>query len=169
MSDFTIKQPISMVVPINNVKDYIRVSGDDSDNMIKDIIISVERQIIDITKIVPSVTDVVVRIFPEESSVVKIPFSPIIAVTQVKNGESTLGLDEYSLQNKVLSIFPNSKRLKIVATISCGHVDLSDLPSDIKLAILMQTAYVYDNRDGSKVGIMPAMADLLSKFRVFKF
>ena len=168
MTKVDIKETKLMNINIADIRSYVRSTPDD-DNLLLSLLSFAQKQLIDELKISINPIEINLSISPKDSSEFLIPISPVIDIkTSTYDGKS-VGKNEVYLKDDRLKINIPNRDKKLLVTINCGYQKEEDLPSDIKLATLMQVAYLYDNRGGYKNIIAPSVNDILRRFKKIRF
>lgn len=168
MATFTITEPKPLIIPLEAAKRYARISGTDDDQILTTMALSAEALVAERAGIIISATEVTAVTQSGEGDEIKIPFKPIQSVKKVVLS-SGAAVSKYTLEGDTLRIkdLPNGE--SVTATIVCGYSAEKDVPADIRLAILMQIAHLYDNRNAAEGHIAAGVESILRKFKKLHF
>lgn len=163
--------PAAEPVEVSDVKTHLRVTFDDDDTYFGTLIKVARRAIETQTQraLITRTLKLVLESFPA-SRVIELPFSPVQSVTSVKyyasgaSSLSTLSSDNYrvdtnSTPGRVVlkegqswpAEWANGNAVEI--TYVSGHGDAkTDVPEDLRHAVLMLCGHYYENREDSSTG-----------------
>lgn len=173
--------PVINPVSLDEAKDHIRVTHSSEDSLILRLVTAATRWAEDYTgyKFCTQTWDYYMDTFPyrtaysfnyagsgDDFEIIPLPYPPLQSVTHVKyyNGSNVLTtlvedtdyrVDTYHEPGRVEPIesWPDTydRLMAVQIRFVCGYTDLDDIDDDIKTAILMRFADLYENRQESYV------------------
>jgi uncharacterized phiE125 gp8 family phage protein len=193
---FSIITPASLkALTVQEVKDYLRVDSSDEDTLIG-VLIDAATQIGEhylgrflLTTVIEEFYDFFpvyktgVNPFRGDKNIVYLSRGPVQSITHVKyidgNGnERTVSASDYNtdLVSEPARIMPEEgwQATKdtvnaVIVRYTCGHTQASDVPANIKVALLLIIGEMYEKRVDSVHRLPTASEHLLNPFRVFRF
>lgn len=162
MTPSEITAPVLEPVSLNEAKQHIRVTADDEDTLINQLIISARQRAEVYMK--RAILTQTLEIYSDAfESYIDLPFSPVQSVVSIKyidtdGGEQTLDAAEYSLSNKrtpavVVEAYgktwPTTRDQLDAVTVQyvAGWLNPASVPGPIKSAILLMVGDMYRNRE----------------------
>lgn len=193
---FSIITPASLkALTVQEVKDYLRVDSSDEDTLIG-VLIDAATQIGEhylgrflLTTVIEEFYDFFpvyktgVNPFRGDKNIVYLSRGPVQSITHVKyidgNGdEQTVSASDYNtdLVSEPARIMPDEgwQATKdtvnaVIVRYTCGHTQASDVPANIKVALLLIIGEMYEKRVDSVHRLPTASEHLLNPYRVFRF
>lgn len=193
---FSIITPASLkALTVQEVKDYLRVDSSDEDTLIG-VLIDAATQIGEhylgrflLTTVIEEFYDFFpvyktgVNPFRGDKNIVYLSRGPVQSITHVKyidgNGdEQTVSASDYNtdLVSEPARIMPEEgwQATKdtvnaVIVRYTCGHTQASDVPANIKVALLLIIGEMYEKRVDSVHRLPTASEHLLNPYRVFRF
>jgi len=144
----------SLPLKLDEVKDFLKITGDDEDKILKRLVKSVVDSFESYTGKVLLTRNMVMQLQNFTSSVLIFPVQPVREVNSVKlvnyYGHESVFDPEYYELNEHTSILhfrhnPLSHRIVIDFDAGMGN-NSDDLDEDIKIALLKHVAFLYINR-----------------------
>ena len=158
-NDANIEEPVTLA----EAKDFCKIDiGTDDDLLIS--LITAARQMCEAFTGVGFVSHEAVAILNNKNGGIYIPYGPTKEIYEVKDMEgNTLILDQdYTLSGNEFKRLLTPLDDRIEVNYQTGY---ETLPETLKLAILNQIYYLYDNRSQGADGIAPIAKMLLTPFR----
>ena len=193
---YTVITPASLkALTVQEVKDYLRVDSSDEDTLLG-VLIDAATQVAEhylgrflLTTVVEEFYDFFpvyqtgVDPFRGDRNIVYLSRGPVQSITSLKyidgNGdEQTVSTDDYrsDLVSEPARIMPEHgwKGTKdtvnaVIVRYICGYTQASDVPANIKVALLLIIGEMYEKRVDSVHRLPTASEHLLSPYRVFRF
>ncbi len=193
---FSIITPASLkALTVQEVKDYLRVDSSDEDTLLG-VLIDAATQIGEhylgrflLTTVIEEFYDFFpvyktgVNPFRGDKNIVYLSRGPVQSITHVKyidgNGnERTVSASDYNtdLVSEPARIMPEEgwQATKdtvnaVIVRYTCGHTQASDVPANIKVALLLIIGEMYEKRVDSVHRLPTASEHLLNPYRVFRF
>jgi uncharacterized phiE125 gp8 family phage protein len=160
------KQP--NVIPLNLLKQYLRIDNDDDNEIIEISLEFAQYYTQNIANIIISpVTYLITTNEITQNNTINIKEKPIISVDEIKLNTIILKTTEYKIHKNHIELLTN-KTGTFEITTQCGHNAIENLPTELKTAILIHTAHHYANRTGENQKVPPMVDLLLSKFKPIK-
>ena len=189
MTTKIITQPTKAPITLDQAKDHLRVTIDDDDSLISELIISarVWTEVYLRRALLTQTWELYLDQFPD---CIELPYSPIQSVTSVKyidsdGAEQTLATSEYSVYEKkepglIVEAYdktwPSTRSVKDAVTVQyiAGWQNAINIPGTIKSAMLLLIGHLYENREQSIIGVQVneipfGIEALLHPHRVIKF
>lgn len=132
------------IVRLEDIKNYMRISGDNDDNLIIFFINSSIQTAENFMKI--SLTKKVIEVQVDNSSDIRLPFVPVLEIMSVEVNNKKLDADEFILNKDILTLknHVGCEKLKIIY--STGHQDPINIPMPVIQGIMSHIANMYDMR-----------------------
>jgi uncharacterized phiE125 gp8 family phage protein len=193
---YTVITPASLkALTVQEVKDYLRVDSSDEDTLLG-VLIDAATQVGEhylgrflLTTVVEEFYDFFpvyqtgVDPFRGDRNIVYLSRGPVQSITSLKyidgNGdEQTVSTDDYrsDLVSEPARIMPEHgwKGTKdtvnaVIVRYTCGYTQASDVPANIKVALLLIIGEMYEKRVDSVHRLPTASEHLLNPYRVFRF
>lgn len=175
-------EPLEEPITLEEAKSYLKVDFEEDDTLITTLIKAVRKASEKYTGL-SFVTRTITLYAENWSSLDELPYGPHQSVTSVvrlayDNTETTLTTDDYYLKGLAflsvnvgrvwrLSEGRCNNRLRIVY--EAGFGEASDVPEDIKLAILKEVAELYENRENSLIGTIVANLSTTTQSLLYPF
>lgn len=180
---------------VQEVKDYLRVDSDAEDTLLE-VLIDASTQMAEsylgrflLTTVIEEFYDFFpvyktgVDPFHGDRNIIFLSRGPVQAVASVKyidgNGdEQTVTASDYrtDLVSEPSRIMPNEGWLgtkdtvnAVIIRYTCGYTQASDVPANIKMAMLLMIGEMYEKRVDSVHRLPTASEYLLNPYRVFRF
>jgi uncharacterized phiE125 gp8 family phage protein len=175
--------PATTPVSVADAKIHLNIDVIDDDALIATLVAAASEYLDGYTGIIGSalVTQTWQQEFPHFHNLIRLSVGPVQSITDIKyfdadNVEQTLASSVYQIQTDDIGtfvclkpdqvwpvIYPRIDAVKI--TYISGFGDADAVPAPIKIAILMLTAHLYENREattGFKVETVPMAVDALT-------
>jgi uncharacterized phiE125 gp8 family phage protein len=193
---FSIITPASLkALTVQEVKDYLRVDSSDEDTLLG-VLIDAATQIGEhylgrflLTTVIEEFYDFFpvyktgVNPFRGDKNIVYLSRGPVQSIAHVKyidgNGsEQTVSASDYNtdLVSEPARIMPEEgwQATKdtvnaVIVRYTCGYTQASDVPANIKVALLLIISEMYEKRVDSVHRLPTASEHLLNPYRVFRF
>ena len=193
---YTIITPASLkALTVQEVKDYLRVDSSDEDTLLG-VLIDAATQVAEhylgrflLTTVIEEFYDFFpvyktgVDPFRGDRNIVYLSRGPVQSVTSLKyvdgNGdEQTVSTDDYrsDLVSEPARIMPEHGWYgtkdtvnAVIVRYTCGYTQASDVPANIKMAMLLISGEMYEKRVDSVHRLPTASEYLLNPYRVFRF
>lgn len=193
---YNIITPASLkALTVSEVKDYLRVDSDSEDSLIG-VLIDASTQVVEhylsrflLTTVVEEFYDFFpvyktgVDPFRGDRNIVYLSRGPVQSVASVKyidgNGdEQTVVADDYrtDLVSEPARIMPEHGWYgtkdtvnAVIVRYTCGYTQASDVPANIKMAMLLIIGEMYEKRVDTVHRLPTASEYLLNPFRAFRF
>lgn len=193
---YSIITPASLkALTVQEVKDYLRVDSSDEDTLLG-VLIDASTQMVEhylsrflLTTVIEEFYDFFpvyqtgVDPFRGDRNIVYLSRGPVQSVASVKyidgNGdEQTVSTDDYrsDLVSEPARIMPEHGWLgtkdtvnAVIIRYTCGYTQASDVPANIKMAMLLIIGEMYEKRVDSVHRLPTASEYLLNPFRAFRF
>lgn len=117
--------------------------------------------------------------FPQNGTSLMLSKFPVVSITSLTYGESTIELDDLSIDVKTRPVFilpvddewPDTGEERPIVKVAyvAGHSDVDNIPNDLKLATLRVFADNYDNRADFHQRFRSASEVLFDKYRLRVF
>jgi uncharacterized phiE125 gp8 family phage protein len=193
---YTIITPASLkALTVQEVKDYLRVDSSDEDTLLG-VLIDAATQVAEhylgrflLTTVIEEFYDFFpvyktgVDPFRGDRNIVYLSRGPVQSVASLKyvdgNGdEQTVSTDDYrsDLVSEPARIMPEHGWYgtkdtvnAVIVRYTCGYTQASDVPANIKVALLLIIGEMYEKRVDSVHRLPTASEHLLNPYRVFRF
>ena len=193
---YTIITPASLkALTVEEVKDYLRVDSSDEDTLLG-VLIDAATQVAEhylgrflLTTVIEEFYDFFpvyktgVDPFRGDRNIVYLSRGPVQSVASLKyvdgNGdEQTVSTDDYrsDLVSEPARIMPEHGWYgtkdtvnAVIVRYTCGYTQASDVPANIKVALLLIIGEMYEKRVDSVHRLPTASEHLLNPYRVFRF
>ena len=193
---YTVITPASLkALTVQEVKDYLRVDSSDEDTLLG-VLIDAATQVAEhylgrflLTTVVEEFYDFFpvyqtgVDPFRGDRNIVYLSRGPVQSITSLKyidgNGdEQTVSTDDYrsDLVSEPARIMPEhgwqgtkDTVNAVIVRYTCGYTQASDVPANIKVALLLIIGEMYEKRVDSVHRLPTASEHLLNPYRVFRF
>ena len=193
---YTVITPASLkALTVQEVKDYLRVDSSDEDTLLG-VLIDAATQVAEhylgrflLTTVIEEFYDFFpvyktgVDPFKGDRNIVYLSRGPVQSITSLKyvdgNGdEQTVSTDDYrsDLVSEPARIMPEHGWYgtkdtvnAVIVRYTCGYTQASDVPANIKVALLLIIGEMYEKRVDSVHRLPTASEHLLNPYRVFRF
>ena len=193
---YTVITPASLkALTVQEVKDYLRVDSSDEDTLLG-VLIDAATQVAEhylgrflLTTVIEEFYDFFpvyktgVDPFKGDRNIVYLSRGPVQSITSLKyvdgNGdEQTVSTDDYrsDLVSEPARIMPDHGWYgtkdtvnAVIVRYTCGYTQASDVPANIKVALLLIIGEMYEKRVDSVHRLPTASEHLLNPYRVFRF
>lgn len=156
----TLSRPSALPIDLSEAKDHLRVIGSDEDALIRQKIRTAMAHVENLTGhiLTPGNFEYSAKAFDD---VVKLDRYPVTAVSSIQysdasNNLQTLPTDDYivnlrgfpvTIEPGILKTWPSTanRHAAVIITFAAGYTQ-SNLPAELKEAILLVLSFLYDNR-----------------------
>ena len=150
------------VVTLAEVKNFLKVTGTQDNDLIEDIMIPAARQTLEKFTGASFGEKTIEVLFTTWEAFYKLPYGPVTEVTKVERvytdgTETELTTSDYTVRDDQVYVtewYSTRELVGVRVTYTAGYNDDEPLPVEIKEAIMKQISYNYDNREGG--GMSPA-------------
>ncbi len=166
-----LEEPTIEPISIDEVKKFIRISGDYENNTIQDLIKSARQEAEKFMK--SSILKQKWRLTYRNNldAEIELPMGPVISIDAVKiiardNSETLFDSSNYQLSPAKYFLFFDkipSGRFIAIDYFSGFDETAESIPAQIKTALLNQVAYLYENRN--RVDLTPSARDVFNLYR----
>jgi len=144
-----LEQSRQNILTLADVKNYIRISTDNDDNLLGSMMNAAIQVAENFMKI--SLVKKVIEVESENAMNIKLPYAPVIEITHVIVDETEVNLDDIKVYRDVLSFSKYLKCTKLKITYLAGYPDASLVPVSILQGIMLHVSSMYDSRGGGAV------------------
>jgi uncharacterized phiE125 gp8 family phage protein len=158
-NDSVIVEPVTLT----EAKDFCKVDIGTDDAIITSMIIAARQMCEGYTNI-GFVPHIITAIVNNENGSIYIPYGPIVSIEQVKNdlGKILVQSVDYEVSGNEFKRLLYPEESNITIDYNSGY---TDLPAVLKLALLNQVYYLYDNRSQGVDNISPIAQSLLNLYK----
>ena len=132
------------IFTLEEIKNYIRITGDNDDDLLKEMLDSAIETAENFIKY--SITEKIVEVTSYNINYVNLPLVPVIKIMEVKADGNVLSGEYTKISQDRLEIISGTIYKELIVTYLSGYVDYHKIPAGIKQAIMLHTAQIYDNR-----------------------
>ena len=149
----------SSLLPLDFIKQYLKVDGDDDDQIIAMHINFAEIYAAKMCNISVSPKQYIIKTNTVNAQcTIPINMKPLISVDGIIVDGKALDASDYQVTEDSVVILNNAgKNYSITCT--CGYSALTVVPSDLQTALLTHVSYRYENRSGDKTTLAPILVD----------
>lgn len=149
------------IIDLKEVKNYIRITNDNDDELLRSMINSAIQIAENFTNL--TLMNKVVEVQISDANILHLPFTPIKEITNIIIDEKEISLDQAYIKDNIITL-TNHKATKLKVNYTAGYEDKDKIPAPIIQGIMLHVASMYDARG---TDMMPN-ASVLQMYQLYR-